>query len=71
MDKEFDAVGWMRKRREELDIEMGSLSWEERRERIRAQLGGDPLWERLKGRVVEAQGLTPGRPVGSERGSAA
>lgn len=48
MKKSFDAVGWMRKRRMEIDRETEGLSWEERSQRIRKSLEGDPLWERLK-----------------------
>ena len=52
MKKSFDAVGWMRKRRIEIDRETEGLSWEERSQRILESLEGDPLWERLKGRTA-------------------
>ena len=33
MKKSFDAVAWMRKRREEIDREDAGLSWKEKREK--------------------------------------
>jgi len=52
--KTFDAVTWMRKRRADIDQEDKDLSWEEKREKTRKLLEKDPLWLRLKNRVVEA-----------------
>jgi hypothetical protein len=51
--KSFDAVTWMRKRRTEIDEEDKGLSWEEKRDKTRKLLEKDPLWLRLKNRVVE------------------
>jgi hypothetical protein len=51
--KTFDAVAWMRKRRIEIDEEDKGLSWEEKREKTRRLLEKDPLWLRLKGRLIE------------------
>jgi len=51
--KTFDAVAWMRKRRIEIDEEDKGLSWEEKREKTRKLLEKDPLWLRLKGRLIE------------------
>lgn len=53
MKKTFDAVAWMRKRRTEIDEEDKGLSWEEKREKTRRLLEKDPLWLRLRGRLVE------------------
>ena len=53
MKKCFDAVAFMRTRRAAIDEEDGGLSWEEKREKTRRLLETDPLWLRLKGRVVE------------------
>ncbi len=53
MKKTFDAVAWMRKRRIEIDEEDKGLSWEEKREKTRRLLEKDPLWLRLKGRLIE------------------
>ena len=53
MKKTFDAVAWMRKRRIEIDEEDKELSWEEKREKTRRLLEKDPLWLRLKGRIIE------------------
>ncbi len=54
MKKTFDAVAWMRKRREEIDKEDEKLSWEEKREKTRKLLGKDPLWQSLRKRLVES-----------------
>jgi hypothetical protein len=43
----------MRKRRIEIDEEDKGLSWEEKREKTRRLLEKDPLWLRLKGRLIE------------------
>ena len=55
--EEFDAVTWVRKRREEMDWEDSGLSCEERRARTRALLRQDPLWRHLKGRIVAPESL--------------
>ena len=47
MEKSFDAVEWMRRRREEIDAEDEGLTWAERREKTRAVVEGDPLFKRL------------------------
>jgi len=52
MSKAFDAVEFMRRRREEIDREDSGLTWEEKSRRALERLHGDPLWERLKDRVV-------------------
>jgi hypothetical protein len=54
MKKTFDAVAWMRKRRAEIDKEDEGLSWKEKDEKTRRLLKADPLWIRLKTRVVES-----------------
>ena len=53
MKKTFDAVAWMGKRRIKIDEEDKGLSWEEKREKTRKLLKKDPLWLRLKGRLIE------------------
>ena len=53
MKKTFDAVAWMRKRRIKIDQEDKGLSWEEKRGKTRRLLEKDPLWLRLKGRLIE------------------
>jgi hypothetical protein len=60
MKKGFDAVAWMRQRRTEIDREDEGLSWQEKREKTRRLLEHDPLWLRLKQRVVEP--VTPNSP---------
>jgi len=54
MKKTFDAVAWMRKRRAEIDKEDEGLSWKEKDEKTRRLLKTDPLWIRLKTRIVES-----------------
>lgn len=53
-DKPFDAVAFMRRRREEIDREDERLSWNEKRVRTMKSLEGDPVWERIKERLVTA-----------------
>jgi len=55
-DRAFDAVAWMRRRREEIDKEDQGLSWEEKHIKTRRLLENDPLWIRSKDRVVEPSG---------------
>jgi len=54
MKKTFDAVAWMRRRRAEIDKEDKGLSWKEKDEKTRRLLKTDPLWIRLKTRIVES-----------------
>lgn len=61
--KTFDAVAWMRGRREEMDEELRGLSSEERNAKLRTLLNGDPLFEPLRTRVVEQT-----EPPGAWRG---
>ena len=58
MKKSFDAVAWMRQRRTAIEKEDRGLTWEEKSRKTLDLLRGDPLWERLKKRVVE-----PAAPV--------
>jgi len=62
--KTFDAVAWMRKRREEIDKEDQGLSWEEKHEKTRKLLEKDPLWLSLRKRLVEPTSV----PVGKTKG---
>ncbi len=62
MKKNFDAVAWMRKRRIEIDQEDKGLSWEQKREKTRQLLQRDPLWLKLKNRLVEASPVSGGTP---------
>ena len=59
MPKDFDAVAWMRKRRAEIDEEDRGLSWEEKARKTRRLLRNDPLWKRLKSRVVRIAAPVP------------
>jgi len=56
MKKNFDAVGWMRQRRAAIDQEDAGLAWEEKSRKTLDVLEGDPLWQRLKNRVLEPAG---------------
>jgi hypothetical protein len=51
--KTFDAVAWMRGRREKIDEQDQGLSWEEKYIKTRQLIENDPLWLRLKDRVVK------------------
>lgn len=65
MEKKFDAVAWMRTQRTKIDIEDQGLSWEEKRRRTRELLETDPLWLRLKHRLInpmEAPSVAIGEP---------
>ncbi len=44
--KTFDAVAFMRKRREELSREYAGLTAEQIEERVQQSLKDDPLWQR-------------------------
>jgi len=59
MSKNFDAVAFMRRRREEIDREDEGLSWEERARKTRELLKDDPLWLYLKDRLAEPVSLQP------------
>lgn len=52
MNRPFDAVAWMRRRRAEIEQEDGGLTWEERTKKAIERLRDDPLCCRLKDRVV-------------------
>jgi hypothetical protein len=66
MKNKFDAVAWMRKRREEIDREDAGLSWDEKSRKTLELLANDPLWNRLKHRVARAhqvsEASTPVKP---------
>lgn len=64
MKKDFDAVAWMRKRREEIDKDDEGLTWDERTRKTMTLLRGDPLWERLKDRMAEPAVQGRGRDAG-------
>ncbi len=55
MNKDFDAVGWMREQRIRIDRETERLSWQERRQWIRKSLEGDSLWESLKHQMLSPE----------------
>ncbi|MBM3332847.1 hypothetical protein FJY68_13535 [candidate division WOR-3 bacterium] len=59
MSERFDAVAFMRRRREEIDREDEGLSWEERTRKTRESLRSDDLWSYLKDRVAESVASEP------------
>jgi len=65
--KRFDAVAWMRQRRAEIDREDHGLTWNEKSLRTLNVLQGDPVWERLKKRVLQPRALVHGRSDRQER----
>ena len=56
MKKTFDAVAWMRGRREQIEREDAGLTWEQRRLKTRKLLEDDPLWLRLRHRLAREGG---------------
>ena len=52
MRKTFDCVEFMRKRREEIEAEDASLTWEERHDKTHAIVMADPLWREFEDRIV-------------------
>jgi len=59
MSKDFDAVAFMRRRREEIDREDEGLTPEERTRKTRELLKDDPLWLYLRDRLAEPVALEP------------
>ena len=57
MSENFDAVGFMRRRREEIDREDEGLSWEDKAKKTRELLAANPIWERLVGPAKERTSL--------------
>lgn len=55
MPSDFKAVAWMRKRREEIDLEDEGLDWAQKSERTAKALSDDPLWKRLLNRKLPAR----------------
>ena len=56
MKKTFDAVAFMRKRREELSRAYAGLTAEQIEERIQQSLKDDPLWKRPRRRKGTREG---------------
>lgn len=61
MNKDFDAVSFMRTRREQIEQEDAGLSWQEKSRKTLRVLEGDPLWEKVKNRLVPAGGQAPSK----------
>lgn len=61
MSERFRAVEWMREKRSLTDKEDRDLSWAEKSRRTEQLLEQDPLWQRLKKRVIAPApaGLVP------------
>lgn len=57
MSERFDAVAWMRRRRDEIDREDAGLTWEERSRKTLNLLSEDPLWKKLRARLASADDL--------------
>jgi hypothetical protein len=53
MKKTFDAVAFMRMRREEIDREDAGLTWKQKSERTRRIVAKDPLWQCLRDRIMQ------------------
>ena len=59
MSESFDAVAFMRRRREEIDRKDEGLSREERARKTRELLKDGPLWIYLKDREAELVAFEP------------
>jgi hypothetical protein len=59
MDKTFDAVAWMRRRRAEIDAEDERLSWDEKSRKTLESLQDDPRWQRVKHPLVQTAPVSP------------
>jgi len=72
MKKTFDAVAWMRARREQIEREDIGLTWDQKRLKTRKLLENDPIWLRLRHRLVSEGGpvLASGEHTDTRRGQA-
>lgn len=59
MEKAFDAVQWMRKRRIEIDEEDRDLTWSEKRRKTHEIVMGDPLLALLCRRIMLPEQMGP------------
>jgi len=72
MKKTFDAVQWMRRRREEIDEEDQGLSWEEKRRKTHEIVLRDPILAPLcvlpkcTGEALASQARETGSSYGPE-----
>jgi hypothetical protein len=70
MEKKFDAVAWMRAQRTKIDEEDKGLSWDARSKKTHQLLETDPLWQRLRHRIIspEQAPKTYSSAVGEHKG---
>ena len=54
MSESFRAVEWMREARARIEAEDLGLSWEEQQRKTLEILEKDPLWGKLRARVVQS-----------------
>ena len=54
MSESFRAVEWMRQARARIEAEDVGLSWEEQQRKTLKILEKDPLWAKLRARVVQS-----------------
>ncbi len=54
MTRPFRAVEWMRQVRARIDEDDAGLSWQDKQQKTLTILEKDPLWTKLRIRVVEA-----------------
>jgi len=59
MNKAFDAVAWMRRRRTQIDEEDGLLTWTQKRQRTHEEVLRDPLLAPLCARTVAPEKVAP------------
>ena len=54
MNRPFRAVEWMREARARIEVEDVSLSWAEQQRKTLTILEKDPLWAKLRTRLVQS-----------------
>lgn len=58
MTETFKAVEWMRQVRALIDAEEEGLGWTDKHRKTIEILEKDPLWQKLKGRIIDPRTTT-------------
>ncbi|MBI4610613.1 MAG: hypothetical protein HY726_16580 [Candidatus Rokubacteria bacterium] len=59
MTEMFKAVEWMRHVRTQIDAEDAGLGWSDKHQKTIKILEKDPLWHRLKSRMMDSRAKAP------------
>lgn len=59
MNKAFDAVAWMRRRRTQIDEEDGRLTWAQKRQKTHEEVLRDPLLAPLSAEAAAPEEAAP------------